>query len=95
MPPKPIKKQTSTGRTKAKTARTRVSTTKPAVSRRTDEGLLLVLTDIVGRVAIQHYANLIAVRDPKLYQDLTAAVEAAGGWGSQELDAATAPEEAF
>lgn len=84
------KKQSTKRRNRAPA---RVSAAKPAVSRRTDEGLLLVFTDIVGRVAIQHYANLIAVRDPQLYQDLTAAVEAAGGWGSQELDAAIAPKE--
>lgn len=63
------------------------------VSRLTDEGLLLVLTDIAARAAIQHYANLIGRRDPVLYRRLTEAVEAAGGWGDSELEAATAPEE--
>lgn len=47
---------------------------------------VLKFTDIVARVAIQQYANLIAIRDPELYRDLTAAVEAAGGWGHGELN---------
>lgn len=52
----------------------------------------LKFTDIVARVAIQHYANLICRRDPALATRLTEAVEAAGGWSDSELDAATAPE---
>lgn len=52
----------------------------------------LKFTDIVGRVAIQQYANLIARIDPQLSKDLSAAVEAAGGWGDQELEAALTPK---
>ncbi len=58
----------------------------------TKEGVFLPFTDIAARVAIQHYANLIAQRDPQLFQDLTAAVEAAGGWGDRELNEALAPK---
>jgi hypothetical protein len=53
----------------------------------------LKFTDIVARVAIQHYANLICRRDPALATRLSEAVEAAGGWSDSELDAATTPEE--
>lgn len=55
---------------------------------------VLKFTDIVARVAIQHYANLIATRDPDLYRDLTAAVEAAGGWGHRELNDYLCPPDA-
>lgn len=85
MPRKPTKAS-------GKARRPRASTAQLVVSHLTDEEFLLVFTDIVGRVAIQHYANLIARRDPKLSQDLATAVEAAGGWSDQELEAACAPE---
>jgi hypothetical protein len=64
-----------------------------SVSRLTNEGFILKFTDIVARVAVQHYANLIGRRDPALATRLTEAVEAAGGWSDSELDAATMPEE--
>ena len=53
----------------------------------------LKFTDIVARVAIQHYANLIGRVDPQLSKDLATAVEKAGGWGDSELTAALTPEE--
>ena len=53
----------------------------------------LKFTDVVGRVCIQQYANLIARRDPQLSKDLTEAVEKAGGWEDHELEAALVPEE--
>ncbi len=51
-----------------------------------------MFTDVVARVAIQSYANLIGRVNPQLSQDLTRAVEAAGGWGDSELGAAITPE---
>lgn len=54
----------------------------------------LKFTDIVARVAIQDYANLIAVRDPALSKRLTEAVDAVGGWGTSELAAACRPLDA-
>lgn len=54
----------------------------------------LKFTDILARSAIQQYANLVMRRDPQLYHDLTAAVEAAGGIGVQELEAACRPPDA-
>ena len=70
-----------------KKARTRTSATHVA-----DDGLFLAFTDIAGRVAIQHYANLISRRDPQLSQRLSDAVEAAGSWDDSELEVALTPK---
>lgn len=66
---------------------------QPLVSHLTPLGFLLVFEDIAGRVAIQHYANLIQRINPVLSEELAHLVEKAGSWGDQELEDALAPEE--
>lgn len=63
-----------------------------ATTHLTDDGLFLAFADIAGRVAIQHYANLIVYRDTQLAQRLSEAVEAAGSWGDSELEDALMPK---
>ncbi len=57
-----------------------------------DGFFVLLFEEIAARVAIQHYANLIAQREPQLFRDLSAAVEAAGGWTDADLTAYCAPK---
>ncbi len=65
---------------------------RPPAFKMEDGFFVLMYDDIAARVAIQHYANLIAQREPNLCRELTQAVEAAGGWTDTELNAYCAPK---